>query len=79
MLVNYESMKVQKSNLQLAEKIYKQSRLLFKEDLYNVTDLLYTEMIFHDAQVSYWSEIIKYKKAELDLLKAKGLLNTLLK
>lgn len=77
--VGYESIKVQKNNLLLAEKIYEQSRLLYKEELYNVTDLLYTEMILHDAQVGYWSEVIKYKKAELELLKAKGTLNTLLK
>lgn len=79
LLVSYESIKVQKNNLQLAEKIYNQSRLLYKEELYNVTDLLYTEMVLHDAQVGYWSGVIKYKKAELDLLKAKGILNTLIK
>lgn len=79
LLVSYESIKVQENNLQLAEKIYNQSCLLYKEELYNVTDLLYTEMVLHDAQVGYWSGVIKYKKAELDFLKAKGILNTLIK
>ena len=78
LFIGFQSISVQEENLKLAEEIYKQSRLLYKEGLYSTTDLLQAEVTFQKAQSAYWLEIIKYKKAELDLMKTKGTLNNLL-
>lgn len=78
LLVSYQSVSAQKENLRLAEKIYEQSRALYREGLYDVTDLLQTELTLRVTRVAYWSEVIKYKKAHLNLMKAEGTLNDLL-
>lgn len=78
LLIGYQSIGAQEDNLKLAESIYKQSRLLYKEGLHSTTDLLQTEIALQNAQGAYLSEVIKYKKAELDFMKAKGILNNLL-
>jgi outer membrane protein len=77
-LVAYQAIGAQKENLRLSEKIYEQSQLLFKEGLHSVTDLLQTEVSLKEAQTAYWSEVIKYKKSVLDLMKAEGVLCNLL-
>lgn len=79
LFVGFESINAQKGNFQLAEKIYEQSRLLYGEGLYNITDLLQTELALREAQIAYWSEVIRYKKAQLNLMKAEGTLKTLIK
>lgn len=75
--VSYKSVKAQEENLQLAEKICEQSRKLYQEGLYNVTDLLQTENSLREAQISHISELIRFKKAELNLMKAEGKLQEL--
>lgn len=77
--ISYKSVNAQQENLLLTEKIYEQSRALYKEGLYNVTDLLQTELTLRETQTAYWSEVIKYKKAHLNLMKAGGTLDNLLK
>jgi outer membrane protein TolC len=77
--VSYRSMKSQEENFQLAKQVYEQSRLLYQEGLYNVTDILQTENSLHEAQTSHLSEIIRFKKAELNLMKANGTLSELIK
>ena len=78
LMVSYKSTKSQEENLQLAEKTREQSRMLYKEGLYTVTDLLQTEHSLREAQTSHISEIIRYKKAELNLMKAEGKLEQLI-
>jgi outer membrane protein TolC len=73
----YESVQAQNENLQLAEKVYGQILLLYKEGLANLTDLLETENSLHEAKTAQTSEMIRYKKAEVDLLKANGTLGHL--
>lgn len=75
---SYSSVLAQKKNMNLAEKIYSQSLLLYKEGLYSITDLLQTETVYLDAQSAYWSEVITYKKAGLELMKAEGILETII-
>jgi outer membrane protein TolC len=72
--VSYRAMKSQEENFRLAEQVYEQSRLLYQEGLYNVTDLLQTENSLHEAQTAHIFEIIRFKKAELNLMKANGTL-----
>jgi outer membrane protein TolC len=72
LIVSYKSTQLQEENLRLAEKTCEQSRMLYKEGLYTVTDLLQTEHSLREAQTAHISEIIQYKKAELNLMKAEG-------
>jgi outer membrane protein TolC len=70
--VSYKSVKSQEENLRLAEKVYEQSRMLYQEGMYNVTDLLQTENSLRGAQIAHISEMIRFKKAELKWMKARG-------
>jgi outer membrane protein TolC len=77
LMVSYKSVRVQEENLRLAEKVCDQSRTLYQEGLYSVTDLLQTENVLREAQISHISELIRFKKAELNLMKAEGKLGKL--
>jgi outer membrane protein TolC len=77
LIVSYKSAKSQDDNLSLAEKVYQQSQRLYQEGLYTVTDLLQTENSLREAQTSRISEIIRLKKAELNLARAEGRLEEL--
>lgn len=77
MRVGYQAISAQEDNLGLAKKINEQSILLYKEGLHSTTDLLQTNAALQEAQGAYWLEIINYKKAELELMRAKGILNNL--
>jgi outer membrane protein TolC len=73
----YEAVQAQNANLQLAEKVYAQTTMLYKEGLASLTDLLETENALHEAKTTCTSEIIRYRKTEVDLLKAIGALEQL--
>jgi outer membrane protein TolC len=75
--VSYKSVKSQEENLRLAERVCEQSRKLFQEGLYSVTDLLQTENSLREAQISHISELIRFKKAGLNLMRAEGKLGEL--
>lgn len=77
--VSYKSVQAQSENLQLAEKTYQQTIMLYNEGLAGITDVLDTETTLQEAKTSYAMEIVKYRKTEIDLLKANGELETLLK
>jgi len=53
--------------------------MLYNEGLAGITDVLDTETTLQEAKTSYAMEIVKYRKTEIDLLKANGELETLLK
>ncbi|NDV56710.1 TolC family protein [Bacteroides sp. 519] len=76
--VIYELVQAQSENLQLAEKVYTQTMALYTEGLANITDLLETETSLHEVKITYTTELIRYKKTEIDLLKASGTLESLL-
>ena len=76
--VSRQSVKAQEENKQLAEKVYTQATLLYAEGLASLTDLLETETSLHEAQILYITEIILYRKTEIDLMKAGGNLDLLL-
>jgi outer membrane protein TolC len=76
--VTYASALAQEANLQLAGNVYTQTMLLYKEGLASVTDLLETETSLHEAKITYTAECIRFRKAEVDLLKANGTLENLL-
>lgn len=74
----YELVQVQSENLKLAEKVYSQTMALYTEGLASITDLLETETSLHEVKIAYTTELIRYKKTEIDLLKASGTLKYLL-
>ncbi|MBN9300383.1 MULTISPECIES: TolC family protein [Dysgonomonas] len=76
--IAYELVQVQFENLKLAEKVYTQTMALYTEGLANITDLLETENSLHEVKIAYTTELIRYKKTEIDMLKASGTLNNLL-
>jgi outer membrane protein TolC len=69
---------VQSENLKLAEKVYSQTMALYNEGLATITDLLETETSLHEVKIAYTTKLIRYKKTEIDLLKASGTLEYLL-
>lgn len=74
----HELVQAQSENLQLAEKVYTQTMVLYTEGLANITDLLETETSLHEVKIAHTTELIRYKKTEIDLLKASGTLEHLL-
>lgn len=74
----HELVQVQSENRKLAEKVYSQTMALYTEGLANITDLLETESSLHEAKIAYTTELIRYKKTEIDLLKSSGTLENLL-
>lgn len=76
--VIYELVQVQSENMKLAEKVYTQTMALYTEGLASITDLLETETSLHEIKIAYTTELIRYKKTEIDLLKASGTLKYLL-
>lgn len=76
--VIYGLVQAQSDNLQLAEKVYTQTLALFSEGLATVTDILETETSLHEVKIAYATELIRYKKTEINFLKARGTLDDLL-
>lgn len=76
--VSRKSVSAQSENLQLAEKVYSQTLLLYREGLAGMTDLLETESSLSEAKTTYAAELIRCKKTEIDLLKASGRLEELI-
>ena len=74
----YGLVQAQSENLQLAEKVYTQTMALYSEGLANITDLLEAETSLRESKIAYSTEWIRYKKTEVDLLKASGTIENLL-
>jgi outer membrane protein TolC len=77
MQVSYQSANAQQENMQVAEKSYKQSVMLYEEGLYSITDLLDTEKSYREAQSAYAYELSNYHKSVIELKKSEGTLKTL--
>jgi outer membrane protein TolC len=75
--VSRKSVSAQNENLQLAEKVYNQTLLLYQEGMAGMTDLLETETSLREAKTTYTAELIRCKKTEIDLLKSSGMLEQL--
>jgi len=78
MQTTYELVRLQSENLKLAERAYMQTMALYAEGLASVTDLLETETSLYEVKIAYTTELIRYKKAEIDLRKTTGTLISLL-
>ncbi|WP_231583544.1 TolC family protein [Rufibacter radiotolerans] len=73
------SIQSQERNVKLAQEVYKTTNDLYREGLAPLTDLLEAEVNLRSAETNLNSERLKYKIAQLDYLKARGELQTLIK
>ncbi|KQT17455.1 transporter [Chryseobacterium sp. Leaf404] len=73
-LINIESMK---NNVELAEKVQKDTQSNYQYGLATLTEVLDTENALTQAKQNYANALLDYKQAEIKLFKAKGELNTL--
>lgn len=71
------AVKAQEQNKKLAKEVYDQTKLLYQEQVEGLTELLDAEQAYRNAQTNYYNELIKFKVSELDLLKSKGTITTL--
>lgn len=68
---------VQKENVQLAAQVLQNIENNYKNGLAGLTDLLDAENSYAEAQNSYTNALLDYKLAEIQLIRAKGELTTL--
>ena len=73
-IINLEKMK---ENVQLAEKVEANSKSNYQYGLANLTELLDAQNALTQAKQNYAGALLDYKQAEIQLIKAKGELNTL--
>ncbi|MCY0978620.1 TolC family protein [Chryseobacterium wangxinyae] len=73
-LINIESMQ---NNVELAEKVQKDTQANYQYGLATLTEVLDTENALTQAKQNYANALLDYKQAEIKLIKAKGELNTL--
>jgi outer membrane protein len=69
----------QKENAQLAQEVLNNTNNNYTQGLASLTDLLDAENALVEAQNNYTSAILDYKLAEIQLIKSKGELKTLIK
>ena len=68
----------QKGNAQLAKDVLSNTKNNYVQGLASLTDLLDAENAFTEAQNNYTAAILDYKLAEIQLIKSKGELKTLI-
>ncbi len=73
-IINLNSMK---DNVALAEKVQKNTQSNYQYGLANLTELLDADNALTQAKQNYANALLDYKQAEIQLIKAKGELNTL--
>lgn len=73
-IINLEKMK---DNVQLAEKVESNTKSNYQNGLASLTELLDAQNALTQAKQNYATALLDYKQAEIQLIKAKGELNTL--
>ncbi len=77
LLSAWANLQDQKENKELANKVYGQVKLQFDEGMASLTDLLNVETSLLEAENLFNQQLLKYKLAEIDLLKTTGRLKSL--
>ena len=72
------TIKNQKENVQLADEVLSNTRNNYLQGLASLTDLLDAENSLIEAQNNYTTALLDYRLAEIQLIKSKGALKTLL-
>jgi len=78
LLSAWANLQDQKENKELANEVYEQVKLQFNEGMASLTDLLNVETSLLDAENLFNQQLLKYKLAEIDLLKTTGQLKSLI-
>lgn len=78
LLSSWSNLQDQQENKELANQVYGQVKLQFDEGMASLTDLLNVESSLLEAENLYNQQLLKYKLAEIELLKATGKLKTLM-
>ena len=73
-----KSLEAQKENVMLAEEVYTVTEDSYKQGIVNLSDLLNSETELLAANNNYNEALLKFKLAQLHILKAKGQLLTIL-
>jgi outer membrane protein len=73
-IINIQSMK---DNVDLAERVQKNTQSNYQYGLATLTEVLDSENALTQAKQNYSNALLDYKQAEIKLIKAKGELNTL--
>lgn len=69
---------IQKDNVELAARVKKQEEVKYMEGMGTLTDYLISETDYRNTQINYVQNLLSMRKAEIDLIKAKGLLRSIL-
>lgn len=75
---SWKNLQDQQENKELASQVYIQVKLQFDEGMASLTDLLNVESSLLEAENLFNQQLLKYKLAEIELLKATGKLKTLI-
>jgi outer membrane protein len=78
LLSSWSNLQDQQENKALANQVYGQVKLQFDEGMASLTDLLNVETSLLEAENLFNQQLLKYKLAEIELLKATGKLKTLI-
>jgi len=75
---NKNTVRRQKLNLELAEKIYQETTLRYKEGMAAMSSLLQDEMSLSSAQGGYLTALYNFKEAELKIMSLNGEIRNLM-
>jgi outer membrane protein len=75
---NKSTVRRQKQNLELAEKVYKETTLKYKEGMAAMSSLLQDEMSLSSAQGGYLTALYNFKEAELKIMSLNGEIKNLI-
>ena len=78
LLSSWKNLQVQQENKVLANKVYDQVKLQFDEGMASLTDLLNVESSLLEAENLYNQQLLKYRLAKVEILKATGSLKSLI-
>ncbi len=73
-----KTIEVQQANRELAKEVYDMTNSNYQLGLASLTDLINAETEFRTAENSYNEALLQYKVAEIELIKAKGEIGSLL-
>ena len=75
---NKSTVRRQKQNLELAEKVYKETTLKYREGMAAMSSLLQDEMSLSSAQGGYLTALYNFKEAELKIMSLNGEIKNLI-
>ncbi len=75
---NLITLNAQRKNLDLAEEVYNNTQNNYNNGLASLTDLLSSETSLTEANNNYSSALLNYRLAEIQLIKSRGQLKTLI-